>query len=203
MASHSERGFYLLKSNLVGNATSFLNFLTPAECKSLIDSGESSLELRAGVTDDRQVHENLRRSDIGWFAANGEHKWLFDRIRDAINQVNTSSFGYNLIGFEGIQFTKYSHRTTEESDFYSSHKDTIVLPGGTIRKLSFTIQLSEPESYGGGDLVLYESLTDSIPLTRALGSISFFPSYTIHEVLPVTRAVRYSLVGWAHGPAFV
>jgi len=51
--------------------------------------------------------------------------------------------------------------------------------------------------------VLYESFSDSAPLSRALGSISFFPSYTIHEVTPVTSGVRYSLVGWACGPAFV
>ena len=47
------------------------------------------------------------------------------------------------------------------------------------------------------------SLTDFATLSRATGSISFFPSYTIHEVKPVTRGTRYSLVGWACGPAFI
>ena len=57
--------------------------------------------------------------------------------------------------------------------------------------------------YDGGEVLLYNTLSDSITLSRALGSISFFPSYTIHEVLPVTRGTRYSLVGWVYGPAFV
>jgi len=30
----------------------------------------------------------------------------------------------------------------------------------------------------------------------------FFPSYTLHEVTPVTKGTRYTLVGWVHGPAF-
>jgi PKHD-type hydroxylase len=132
----------------------------------------------------------------------GEHRWLFERVRDCINAVNSDWFRYDLTGFEGIQFTKYSHRAGD-ADFYRSHKDTVTLPGGTVRKLSFTIQLSDPDSYGGGEVVLYESLTDSANLSRAIGSISLFPSYTIHEVAPVTHGVRYSLVGWACGPAFV
>jgi len=129
-------------------------------------------------------------------------RWLFDRIKDCVNGVNSDWFRYDLTGFEGIQFTKYSLKAGEP-DFYSSHVDTASLPGGTVRKLSFTVQLSDPESYSGGDVVLYKSLIDSVNLSRDLGSISFFPSYTIHEVMPVTRGVRYSLVGWACGPAFV
>ena len=37
---------------------------------------------------------------------------------------------------------------------------------------------------------LYNTLTDNMTLSRNVGSISFFPSYTIHEVLPVTRGTR-------------
>ena len=132
-----------------------------------------------------------------------EHAWLFNRIRDCTNAVNADWFRYDLIGFEGLQFTKYAYGKDARPDFYSSHKDTALLPGGTVRKLSFTIQLSDPETYEGGDVVLYNSLIDTANLSRALGSISFFPSYTIHEVTPVTRGVRHSLVGWACGPAFV
>ena len=194
---------FLLKANLVGQPTGLNNFLTPEECKTIIGIGENHLELEVAKTEDHQVHENLRKSEISWFDPTSEHTWLFNKIRDCINDVNTNWFGYNLIGFERVQFTKYSHKKNGQPDFYSSHKDTALLPGGTIRKLSFTVQLSGSETYNGGDVVLYNTLTDSIPLSRGLGSISFFPSYTIHEVMPVTKGIRYSLVGWAYGPAFV
>jgi PKHD-type hydroxylase len=195
--------FFLLRSDLVGQPTGLNGFLTPEECETVIGSGLNNLELKIAKMEDHRVHENLRKSEIGWFDPDGEHAWLFQKIRDCINDVNTNWFGYNLVGFEGIQFTKYSYNKDQLPGFYSSHKDTVLLPGGTVRKLSFTIQLSDPETYGGGDVVLYNSLTDTVTLTGALGSISFFPSYTIHEVKPVTKGIRYSLVGWACGPAFV
>jgi PKHD-type hydroxylase len=194
--------FFSLRSNAVGQPTFVSHLLTPEECAAIISSTEGHLQIKAGRTEDHQLHEKLRKSDIGWLNPDGEHRWLFDRIKDCVNGVNADWFRYDLTGFEGVQFTKYSYKEGE-ADFYSSHRDTATLPGGTVRKLSFTIQLSDPDSYSGGDVLLYNSLIDSSALSRAIGSISFFPSYTIHEVIPVTRGVRYSLVGWACGPAFV
>ena len=34
------------------------------------------------------------------------------------------------------------------------------------------------------------------------GMITFFPSWLIHDVTPVTQGTRYSLVGWVNGPNF-
>jgi PKHD-type hydroxylase len=189
-----------LRPDLVGQPTFVGNLLTAEECKAIISGGEINLE--AGRTEGQEVRENLRKSEISWLTPNGEYRWLFDRIRDCINAVNSDWFRYDLLGFEGIQFTKYSNKSGKP-DFYSSHKDTQATDGGTVRKLSFTIQLSDPETYSGGDVLLYNSLSDSASLSKTVGSISFFPSYTIHEVVPVTRGVRYSLVGWAVGPAFI
>ena len=190
-----------LKPNLTGQPTFVPNFLTEEQCKAIIDSCEANLKLKAGGTEDGKVHEELRSSEITWLNPEGEHRWLFDKIRDCMNAVNSDWFKYDLVGFEGIQFTKYSYRAGR-TDFYSSHVDTLSSLG-TVRKLSFTVQLSNPESYSGGDVILYKSLIDSTTLSRAIGSISFFPSYTIHEVVPVSEGVRYSLVGWGRGPAFI
>ena len=32
------------------------------------------------------------------------------------------------------------------------------------------------------------------------GTITFFPSHVLHEVTPVTKGTRYSLVSWVQGP---
>ena len=191
-----------LRPNLTGAPMFVDALLTPEECQSVVAFGERSLTMRVAKTEDHTVHANLRKSEISWIGPDGEHRWLFDRLRDCINDLNTNWFGFDLIGFEGIQFTKYAYTAGVEGDFYSSHKDTATLPGGTVRKLSFTLQLSPPESYGGGDVLLYNSLIDTVTLNRAVGSATFFSAYTIHEVQPVIRGVRYSLVGWAYGPAF-
>ncbi|MDQ2962369.1 MAG: 2OG-Fe(II) oxygenase [Pseudomonadota bacterium] len=189
-----------LKPNLTGQPTCFAPLFTEEQCKALIDSCESNLQLQGGTVEDRRVIVSIRSSAIGWLSPEGEHRWLFDKIRDCMNVVNADWFRYDLAGFEGIQFTKYSYERGR-ADFYSSHVDTIASEG-TVRKLSFTVQLSDPDSYSGGDVVLYSSLIESASLSRAIGSITFFPSYMIHEVLPVTKGVRYSLVGWGRGPAF-
>ncbi len=192
---------FLLKTNLVGQPTGLNSFLTPEECRAIIEIGESGL--RQAKTDDHQVHENLRKSEIAWLKPASGPAWLFDKVRQCVNELNANWFGYALIGLEDVQFTKYAYKKDGSPDFYASHTDTQALPGGTVRKLSFTVQLSEPESYEGGEVLLYNTLADNMTLSRNVGSISFFPSYTIHEVLPVTRGTRFSLVGWAHGPAFV
>ena len=84
------------------------DFLKPDECRSIVQAGERNLSMIAGTTEDHRA--SIRQSDIGWFDPDGEHQWLFERIRDCINDINRNWFGFNLLGFEGIQFTKYSHK---------------------------------------------------------------------------------------------
>lgn len=191
-----------LRPNLAGDPTYVGNLLTPEECNGLIAASERDLKLGPGQVDGERIDPSIRKSDIGWISPQSEHRWLFDRIKDCVNAVNSDWFRYNLIGFEGIQLARYSG-TDGQSGFYASHVDLMATDFGTVRKLSFSIQLSNPEAYDGGDVLLYRSLTESSAMSKAVGSITFFPSYTVHEVLPVTRGTRYSLVGWAHGPAFV
>lgn len=193
--------FHLLKPALTGQVT-VNDFLSGDECRAIIEGGERALGLHAGATGDGRG--GIRQSDIGWFSPEGEHQWLFKRIRDCVNDINRDWFGFNLLAFEGIQFTKYSGGSKNAGgDYYGAHKDTSLAPGGTIRKLSFTVQLCPGDTYDGGDVILYDSFSDLTTLNRRIGSISFFPSFTIHEVTPVTKGTRYSLVGWACGPSFV
>jgi PKHD-type hydroxylase len=191
-----------LRPNLAGDPTFVGALLSPEECARIVASCERDLEIGPGRIESEQVDANIRKSDIGWISPQSEYRWLFDRISECVNAVNADWYRYNLIGFEGIQFTRYSG-AGGQSSYYSSHTDLKSTDYGTVRKLSFSIQLSHPDEYDGGDVLLYRSLTESSTMNRAVGSITFFPSYTIHEVLPVTRGVRYSLVGWAHGPPFV
>ena len=66
----------------------------------------------------------------------------------------------------------------------------------TQRKLSFSVQLSHPNDYRGGDLLLNNGAES---ISKNKGSMTLFPSHTLHEVTPVTKGVRYSLVGWVIG----
>jgi PKHD-type hydroxylase len=81
---------------------------------------------------------------------------------------------------------------------YGWHQDY----GGEIsRKLSLVLQLSDPSEYEGGNL---QVKTSSEPQTvkKQRGFIAAFPSYVLHQVTPVTKGNRQSLVAWVSGPQF-
>ena len=65
--------------------------------------------------------------------------------------------------------------------------------GSRQRVISVSIQLSAPDSYQGGRLVVGRGA----PAAVGLGDAIMFPSYNFHRVEPVTSGVRWSLVAWA------
>jgi PKHD-type hydroxylase len=72
---------------------------------------------------------------------------------------------------------------------------------GTVRKLSFVLQLSDPKNYKGGELQIHLGETPNV-MKKEQGTVVAFPSPTLHEVTPITKGKRYSLVGWITGKPF-
>ena len=68
-----------------------------------------------------------------------------------------------------------------------------------VRKLSFSLLLSDPETYEGGNLQLMSEDNKSYIAPRQRGTIILFDSRTQHRVQKVTKGVRKSLVGWVVG----
>jgi PKHD-type hydroxylase len=62
--------------------------------------------------------------------------------------------------------------------------------------VSFTLFLSDPDTYEGGALVIETSGgEDDIKLPA--GSLVGYPSTTLHRVAEVTKGARLAAVGWA------
>ncbi len=78
---------------------------------------------------------------------------------------------------------------------YGSHVDDALMQG-VRTDISFTLFLSDPESYDGGELVI-ESAAGDDAVKLAAGSMVAYPSTTLHHVAPITRGVRLAAVGWA------
>ena len=95
---------------------------------------------------------------------------------------------------EFIQFTNYK----APSGKYGKHIDCIT--DHVVRKLSFVLQLSNPENYEGGELQIEDALGNIVSVTKNKGAIIFFDSRTRHRVSKVTKGSRQSLVGWVVGP---
>jgi PKHD-type hydroxylase len=84
---------------------------------------------------------------------------------------------------------------TADGGHYGTHVDSAIM-GGLRSDVSFTLFLSDPADYDGGELILESaSGTDSYKL--AAGSAVAYPSTALHRVAPVTRGSRYVAVGWA------
>ena len=79
---------------------------------------------------------------------------------------------------------------------------------GKVRKLSMTLNLTEPTDYTGGDLKFDfgphagRGRFKTCKEIRPRGSIIIFPSFMHHQVTPVTKGTRYSLVIWSLGKPF-
>jgi PKHD-type hydroxylase len=151
-------------------------------------------------------------------------------IRPTIDDVNQQSgWNYNITAIEPFQYTIYYG----DQNHYHWHTDTIVndrtlqpdypedhILKNTVRKISCSIQLTDPSEYDGGEfelLSLKEKKEENreeqlnldgynvmepikLPHFKEKGSALFFPSFTYHRVKPVTNGIRRSLVIWLRGP---
>lgn len=116
---------------------------------------------------------------------------IIDRVRAAMLRANELLYHFEITGTEAVQLAEYG-----VGDHYRWHLD--LGPGGAaMRKVSATVQLSDPGDYAGGDLEIFGA--DAI--SRDQGSIVVFPSFLLHRVAPVSRGIRRSLVAWALGEA--
>lgn len=173
------------------------NFLTPEECKKIIDYG-NSLRLLKGSTRGKDA-AHVRKSDIAWIYPAPEITWLFERATAVITNLNSQFFKFDLWGFcEGFQFTKYK----APGGKYGAHIDRGM--NQTARKLSITVQLSDPKKYTGGEFKIIEGPDKNSQFypPNEQGTLIAFPSFALHEVTPVTKGERYSLVAWITGPQF-
>ena len=168
------------------------------EISRLIKIGKHLNPSRAETSDVGEDCLDHRRSFVSWININSETEWIYKRLTDNILQVNSEWYDFELEKIEKIQFTYYN---SEEQGCYKAHVDPLNWEMPHNRKLSFVMQLSKPEEYEGGELLLHVGHEPAI-IEKKQGMAIFFPSYILHEVTPVTKGERYSLVAWVHGKPF-
>jgi len=83
----------------------------------------------------------------------------------------------------------------DEGHGYGPHVDDALM-GEARSDVSFTLFLSPPDDYDGGELVL-DSTAGEQGFKLAAGALELYPSTTLHRVDTVTRGRRFALVGWA------
>ena len=162
------------------------------------------------------LNKEKRNSQNAWVPT--QH-WVGGLIWHYIQRANRENFLYDLtcIDGESMQYTRYG-----KGQFYGWHNDaglqtqykpvTVGNHGEgraqdymnekleLVRKLSFAMQLSNPDDYEGGNVQLMDEAGNAYVVPRKRGCITLFDSRTQHRVLKVTKGVRKSLVGWTVGP---
>ncbi len=142
------------------------------------------------------LSEDIRKNNIKWLHNDEKLWWMWDKIYATIHEINNKFFHFDIGFCDPLQYSTY----TAPGDKYGGHSD-LQLSTYPHRKISFSIQLTDEESYEGGDLLIYShSFDNPVRALRKKGSITVFASIIMHEVTPVTSGTRNSLVGWISGP---
>lgn len=176
---------------------SYEKAILPHEYENLEKLWDENDPKQATLTDgDEKQNDSLRKSSVVFLDNNEENSWIYAKLQMYLQQCNANYYGFDLDGIDQeVQLTQY-----DEMDFFNWHMD-FARGEASKRKLSVTIQLSEPDDYEGGDLEFMIN-DKTIIAPREKGSLIIFPSFVMHRVTPITKGVRKSIVAWASGRPF-
>ena len=175
---------------------------------------DTSIQPSLLVGDFSNTH--IRSSQNTWI--NTSH-WIGGWLWYYVSKINRANFLYDItdIDNETLQYTHY-----KEGQFYSWHSDTaldtyhkpqvrfastvsrgqeeMIQTGEYVRKLSFTLQLSDPTDYRGGEVEFLDSEGQRFLAPKQRGTMIVFDSRNRHRVRKVKEGLRKSIVGWVVGP---
>ena len=82
-----------------------------------------------------------------------------------------------------------------------------LLPHMKSEQLEYMKEMMDENEYEGGNFEVNfnEPNREDIHVikpARQKGSVTIFPSFVWHRVLPITKGTRYAIVGWIHGNHF-
>ncbi len=91
----------------------------------------------------------------------------------------------------GVMFSK-----TSNGHSYGTHIDNAYMSTGRS-DLSFTLFLSDPSKYQGGELSI-QTLQGTQEIKLKAGQIIIYPSTSLHSVRTVKAGERIACIGWVH-----
>jgi len=173
------------------------NAFSRNECERL-RTAFAALDVRDGGLVAGRFDTKVRQSALVWLPDDGTFEWVMHRMTRLTADANRDAFRYALDGFEEqLQLASYG-----PGHFYNWHIDRGRGAVAGRRKLTLSVQLSDPEDYVGGELELNaDGRPFQVPADQ--GAMVAFPAHTLHRVAPVISGNRLSLVSWVHGPDFV
>jgi predicted 2-oxoglutarate/Fe(II)-dependent dioxygenase YbiX len=183
------------------------NFLDASICRAFRNEARSAPGKQATVGEGAAlVVDDKTRSTRSARVSDASVLLVEERVL-AIKKDLEIHFNVKLSGCQRPQFLSY-----KQGDFYRRHRDLASDKNAPVsmkeRKVSVIIFLngeaeeSVEDSYSGGSLTFFGLLNDprlknhGFPLTGQEGLLVAFGADVIHEVQPVQRGERYSIVTW-------
>jgi PKHD-type hydroxylase len=174
----------------------FVNAFSPDECKALTNF---NFELGPGLTEDGKNTE-VRKSQVYWIPKTEQWGDLYQKIMELVGKCNKEFYNFDISSLtENLQYTEYHQDYQGRYDWHFDVGEGALNCG---RKLSVSIQLSDPSEYEGGELQFSLDGDKICVAEKDQGTMMIFPSYLRHRVTPVTKGIRRSLVTWITGPPF-
>ena len=145
----------------------------------------------------QSAKSDYRERDIRWLDSNRETE-LVNMLWTYVNRANRDSFDVDVRYINELQFTTY--KGLNEGRYGWHHDVDFKNSQPYHRKLSLTLQLSDPKDYTGGEFEFESEIEPLPPQHTKKGTVLVFPSFYKHQVKPVTSGTRHSLVTWVEGP---
>ena len=192
----------------------------------IINSLEKDLEKHFDDMGDSKLindvlDEDIRKSKNTWIPTT---HWITGWLWHYVQAANRNNFLYDIsfIESESMQYARYG-----VGEYYHWHSDTsipvqykpqiqisatesttddnylkerVAIKNELVRKISFSLQLSDPDDYEGGNIQFIDESNQNYIAPRQKGSLIIFDSRTKHRVCKVRSGVRKSIVGWVVGP---
>lgn len=194
-------GSPILAPVLSGAIVSCSGLFSEPELDIITRYGDSLALEKAELSASGTGYDNIRRTLVAWVARNPDTEFFYRRLEEAVLALNARYFRFDLSGLANFQYALYGG---SEGGYFDWHKDYGRDPADPYqepRKLTLSLQLSAPSDYEGCELqVRGGNQIDVAP--KARGSLIAFPANVLHQITPITRGQRRSLVIWAVGPDF-
>lgn len=185
-----------MNAQLVDYIKVYDSIFTPEECKTILDEYKNSDEWKytkvgsQGVED--KNYRNCESIDISYQDIIEKNQSVRKNIDELIHKKTigvsqkyhrnfpfcslTTDSGYNLLRYK-------------TGGFYKEHTDS----GSSFRTVAMSINLND--DYEGGNMVFFN---EEVTISCGLGSVIIFPANFMypHQIMEVTKGIRYSIVTW-------
>ena len=186
---------------LSGALVAWQGLFSDAELDAIIRIGDGLALEKAELSAGAASTENIRSTLVAWVERNAETDRVYRRMEEAVLALNARFFRFDLSGLAKFQYALYGGPEGGHFDWHKDYGRDPSDPAREPRKLTLSLQLSDPSDYEGCELqVRGGNRIDTAP--KARGTVIAFPANVLHQVTPIRAGTRRALVVWAVGPEF-